>query len=33
MEQAIDLRAKLATFEDHWQPGTVCEYNGHEVDG
>ena len=31
MEQAIDLRAKLATFEGHWQPRTVCEYNGHDV--
>jgi mannose-6-phosphate isomerase-like protein (cupin superfamily) len=31
MEQAIDLRAKLATFEDHWQPRTVSEYNGHDV--
>lgn len=29
MEQAIDLRAKLATFEGHWQPRTVCEY-GHD---
>jgi mannose-6-phosphate isomerase-like protein (cupin superfamily) len=31
MEQAIDLRAKLATFEGHWQPRTVGEYNGHDV--
>jgi len=31
MEQPIDLRAKLATFEGHWQPRTVCEYNGHDV--
>ncbi|MES3003387.1 MAG: cupin domain-containing protein [Pseudomonadota bacterium] len=31
MEQAIDLRAKLATFEGHWQPRTVSEYNGHDV--
>lgn len=31
MNQAIDLRAKLASFEDHWQPRTVCEYNGHDV--
>lgn len=30
-QQAIDLRAKLATFEGHWQPRTVCEYNGHDV--
>lgn len=31
MTQAIDLHAKLATFEGHWQPRTVCEYNGHDV--
>jgi mannose-6-phosphate isomerase-like protein (cupin superfamily) len=31
MEQAIDLRGKLATFEGHWQPRTVTEYNGHDV--
>ena len=31
MEQAIDLRAKLSTFEGHWQPRTVTEYNGHDV--
>ena len=31
MQQAIDLNAKLATFEGHWQPRTVCEYNGHDV--
>jgi mannose-6-phosphate isomerase-like protein (cupin superfamily) len=31
MNQAIDLQAKLATFEGHWQPRTVCEYNGHDV--
>ncbi|AEG91119.1 cupin domain-containing protein [Ramlibacter tataouinensis] len=31
MEPAIDLAAKLATFEGHWQPRTVCEYNGHDV--
>jgi mannose-6-phosphate isomerase-like protein (cupin superfamily) len=31
MEHAIDLRAKLAAFEGHWQPRTVCEYNGHDV--
>jgi mannose-6-phosphate isomerase-like protein (cupin superfamily) len=30
-QQPIDLRAKLATFEGHWQPRTVCEYNGHDV--
>lgn len=31
MEQGIDLRAKLATFEEHWQPRTVSEFNGHDV--
>jgi len=32
MEQLpIDLRTKLASFEGHWQPRTVCEYNGHDV--
>jgi mannose-6-phosphate isomerase-like protein (cupin superfamily) len=31
MEQAIDLGAKLAAFEGHWQPRTVCEYNGNDV--
>ncbi|MBX3659350.1 MAG: GNAT family N-acetyltransferase [Ramlibacter sp.] len=27
----VDLAAKLATFEGHWQPRTVVEYNGHDV--
>ncbi len=31
MEHGIDLRAKLATFEGHWQPRTVSEFNGHDV--
>src|SRR6185369_2316965 len=31
MAPPIDLRAKLAAFEGHWQPRTVCEYNGHDV--
>jgi mannose-6-phosphate isomerase-like protein (cupin superfamily) len=31
MQDTIDLHAKLATFEGHWQPRTVCEYNGHDV--
>lgn len=31
MHTAIDLQARLATFEGHWQPRTVCEYNGHDV--
>lgn len=31
MKEAIDLHAKLSTFEGHWQPRTVCEFNGHDV--
>lgn len=31
MQAAIDLGAKLASFDGHWQPRTVCEYNGHDV--
>ena len=31
MNEVIDLQAKLATFTGHWQPRTVCEYNGHDV--
>lgn len=31
MHEAIDLHAKFSTFEGHWQPRTVCEYNGHDV--
>lgn len=27
----IDLADRLATFDGHWQPRTVCEYNGHDV--
>jgi mannose-6-phosphate isomerase-like protein (cupin superfamily) len=31
VQEAIDLHEKLAGFEGHWQPRTVCEYNGHDV--
>ncbi|UXH78552.1 cupin domain-containing protein [Roseateles amylovorans] len=31
LPQAIDLQAKLATFEGHWQPSTVSVFNGHDV--
>lgn len=31
MPHAIDLAAKLASFDGHWQPRTVAEYNGHDV--
>lgn len=27
----VDLKAKLATFEGHWQPRTVGEFNGHDL--
>lgn len=28
---AIDLRAKLATFSEHWQPRVVGQFNGHDL--
>ena len=28
---AINLQEKLATFQDHWSPRTVAEFNGHDV--
>lgn len=31
MHAPIDLQAKLSTFEGHWQPRTVAQYNGHDV--
>ena len=31
MDHPVDLNGKLASFEGHWQPRTVCEYNGHDV--
>lgn len=31
MSFAIDLAAKLATFDDAWQPRTVSLFNGHDV--
>lgn len=30
-EGAIDLQAKLATFDEHWQPRTVATFNGHDI--
>ena len=30
-EGAIDLKAKLATFDEHWQPRTVATFNGHDI--
>ena len=29
--QAISLAQKLATFDEHWQPRTVCTFNGHDI--
>jgi mannose-6-phosphate isomerase-like protein (cupin superfamily) len=28
---AIDLRSKLAQFDQHWSPRTVTTFNGHDV--
>jgi mannose-6-phosphate isomerase-like protein (cupin superfamily) len=28
---AVNLAAKLSTFDDRWQPRTVNEFNGHDV--
>lgn len=27
----IGLAAKLATFDEHWQPRTVATFNGHDI--
>ncbi|HEY0502098.1 cupin domain-containing protein [Lysobacter soli] len=27
----INLAAKLATFDEHWQPRTVATFNGHDI--
>ncbi len=31
MRDPVDLRAKLATFEGHWQPRTIGTFNGHDL--
>lgn len=31
MSDAINLARKLDTFEEHWSPRTVAEFNGHDV--
>jgi mannose-6-phosphate isomerase-like protein (cupin superfamily) len=31
MNGAVSLAAKLATFDEHWQPRTVATFNGHDV--
>lgn len=28
---AINLADRLATFDEHWAPRTVAEFNGHDV--
>ena len=27
----VNLKAKLALFDEHWAPRTVARYNGHDV--
>lgn len=27
----VSLAGKLATFEEHWQPRVVAQFNGHDV--
>ncbi len=31
MPDAVNLTQKLATFDEHWSPRTVSEFNGHDV--
>lgn len=31
MTDAVNLVAKLATFDEHWSPRTVAAFNGHDV--
>ncbi len=31
MPNAINLTQKLTTFDQHWSPRTVSEFNGHDV--
>lgn len=31
MHRKINLREKLATFGEHYQPRTVAQFNGHDV--
>ena len=31
MAQPINLGAKLATFDGHWQPRVVGQFNGHDL--
>jgi len=27
----VNLAEKLETFSEHWQPGTVGQFNGHDL--
>ena len=29
--RGVNLAAQLATFDEHWAPRTVAEFNGHDV--
>src|SRR5262249_52207306 len=29
--KAVNLGEKLSSFEEHWQPRTVAEFNGHDL--
>ncbi|WP_324752055.1 cupin domain-containing protein [Roseovarius sp. Pro17] len=31
MTKAINLSNKLDTFDEHWSPRTVSEFNGHDI--
>ena len=31
MSGSINLAGKLSTFNEHWSPRTVSEFNGHDV--
>jgi mannose-6-phosphate isomerase-like protein (cupin superfamily) len=31
VKKAVNLKEKLALFEEHWSPKIVAEYNGNEV--
>jgi mannose-6-phosphate isomerase-like protein (cupin superfamily) len=29
--QAVNLEQKLSTFDEHWQPRTIGQFNGHDL--
>ena len=29
--RAVNLRQKLVTFDDYWQPRTIAQFNGHDI--